>query len=125
MIRLRKLGFKGVQTMLQLKEITKSYTTGDFTQIALNNVKKHAKASCVKVSIEDQKDKIRIIVQDNGVGFDIEKLNGSPKDTQSGFGFYSMKERIELINGTLQIKGEIGKGTRVTGIIPKSIEEGL
>lgn len=93
-------------------------------QEALNNIKKHAKANNVKIKLESNQDKINISIIDDGVGFNANNLN---KDTNiySGFGLHSMKERLELINGSIKIESEIGKGTKIFVEIPKDIEEGI
>jgi two-component system nitrate/nitrite sensor histidine kinase NarX len=84
-------------------------------QEALSNVRKHAKAS--KVDVEtSQNGEYRIVVRDNGRGFDIE---GEGDATESHVGIKIMKERAHRIGGRLAIASRPGGGTTVTLTLPK------
>lgn len=74
-----------------------------------NNIQKHAQAKAVSVSVVWDEIDLRIIVEDDGVGF---TLNETPDFTH--FGIRIMKERSEEINGTLDIISKPGRGTTVT-----------
>lgn len=89
-------------------------------QEALNNIKKHAKSKKVNIIIENNKEnkEIRITISDDGVGFDIVKLQATSDDFHGGFGVFGMKERVNLLNGKFEISSSIGKGTTVEGTIP-------
>ncbi|WP_019123242.1 sensor histidine kinase [Brevibacillus massiliensis] len=81
-------------------------------QECLNNVAKHAKAKVVHVKLELQHDNVSLVVKDNGVGFDvIERRNKS-------FGLMGMKERVQLLNGTMEVASAPLKGTKVMFQIP-------
>ncbi len=82
-----------------------------FVQEALTNVSKHAGASRVAVSVEMAGDSIRFTVEDDGAGFD-ERAAGD------GLGILGMRERLESVGGTLEIRSEPGKGARLTARIP-------
>ncbi|MBN2019989.1 MAG: PAS domain S-box protein [Sedimentisphaerales bacterium] len=77
----------------------------------LTNVVKHAKARSVKVSIQAIRNKICIIVEDNGVGFDA-------AGTNRGFGLFNICERLDYIGGRVEIDTGAGRGTRVTLLAP-------
>jgi signal transduction histidine kinase len=81
-------------------------------QEAVNNVTKHAGANVIDLSLEGTEEKIELTIEDNGIGFDLEKelAEGQVKE---GIGLTSMKERAELSNGTFQIESHEGAGTRV------------
>lgn len=86
-------------------------------QEALVNVKKHADASEVKVSLRLSDGSLLIAVRDNGKGFEVEKVFS--KDTYSkNIGLASMKERAQMIGGKLEIKSEPGKGTEIVARLP-------
>jgi signal transduction histidine kinase len=88
-------------------------------QEALNNIAKHAQASNVSVLLEKPEDKIVLIIEDDGVGFDVEeKLNRN-----EGLGLIGIGERAALINGEVEIESEIGSGTTVYVRVPASYEE--
>ena len=88
-------------------------------QEALNNIAKHAKADNVSILLEKPEDKIVLIIEDDGVGFDVEeKLNRN-----EGLGLIGMGERAALINGEVEIESAIGNGTTIYVRVPPSYEE--
>lgn len=84
-------------------------------QEALSNVKKHSKAKNVKVKLEFLPDEVKLVVEDDGVGFEVDKL-----ETKEGehFGLVSIRERVDLLNGTAKIKSQPGYGTNIYITIP-------
>lgn len=78
-------------------------------QEALNNIYKHAKAKSVEVVLERRNDLIVLIVGDDGIGFNIK----NKKNRSKGIGLMGMKERAELMGGTLEIESAAGKGTTI------------
>ena len=88
----------------------------------LLNVLKHAGAGSVNVSIESCDGVMRIDIQDDGIGFEYSKLD----PTDSGFGLFSIRERLQGLNGRLEIDSESGIGTRASLFLPLTggMEEG-
>lgn len=86
-------------------------------QESLNNARKHAQATRVKVSIVVAAENLTVRVADNGVGFDLDAVL-SEISGRERFGLLSMKERIELLSGQLTIDSAAGAGTRITALIP-------
>lgn len=84
------------------------------------NVIKHANASLIKINICYSDNNIEATIEDNGVGFDIDKTNDD--SYKSSFGLSIMKERIALLSGTLQIQSTKGKGTKIHVNVPISKE---
>jgi signal transduction histidine kinase len=82
------------------------------TQEALNNARKHAKASQLSIDLSFKPHLVRMVISDDGMGF---SSRGSSKESLSrgSLGLMSMRERANLINGNLQIESEPGKGTKV------------
>jgi len=79
----------------------------------LFNVVKHAKANKVKVSIHRIDDRIQICVEDDGKGFEPAEITA--KSVSAGaFGLFSVKERLERLEGHLQIESKPGKGCKIT-----------
>lgn len=74
---------------------------------AMNNSLKHAQASRLSIHIHEDLKKVKIIVEDNGVGFDAALIN------QGGLGLKGMAERVERMNGMIDVSSKIGVGTRV------------
>jgi len=88
-------------------------------QEALQNVHKHAQASTVGVVWQRSSSSWALHVTDDGVGFDLVKAARRAKSV----GLLSMRERAELIGGSLQIQSMPGKGTAVTLLLPaKAVE---
>jgi signal transduction histidine kinase len=83
----------------------------------LINVVKHAHAGRVKVSVRRMNNRIHVSVEDNGVGFNLEKIVSAGART-GGFGLFSIRERVEQLDGQLEIKSAPDSGCRVTIIAP-------
>lgn len=86
-------------------------------QEALNNVLKHADAQNVNVLLQQRRDQVVLIVEDDGRGFesDIHRTDGT---TPGGLGLIGMQERAALLNGELEIDSAEGKGTTLMVRIP-------
>jgi signal transduction histidine kinase len=81
----------------------------------LFNVVKHADTDRATVTIDEADGGLIIIVADEGAGFDPAALK--PK-TEGGFGLFSVRERLRLFGGTLEIESAPGEGTRMIATIP-------
>jgi two-component system, chemotaxis family, CheB/CheR fusion protein len=86
-------------------------------QEALTNVFKHAGAQYVSVLLERRHDQVRVIVEDDGQGFDSEAVQQSP-DIQRKLGLVGMGERVGLVSGNFTIESTPGNGTTVFIRIP-------
>jgi PAS domain S-box-containing protein len=91
------------------------------TKELLINIVKHAQASKAKVSIWREDNSIRIRVEDDGVGFSTSEGRELGKTT--GFGLFSIRERLKNYGGHLEVHSEPGKGTRVTLVAPLDQKE--
>jgi two-component system, NarL family, sensor kinase len=94
-----------------------SLTTADEDEIfrivteALTNVRKHAHATDVEVSLTAHQNGLRVEVADNGRGF-------NPRTRTTGFGLMGMRERAQMLGGRLRIVTRPRRGTRVVLTIP-------
>jgi two-component system, chemotaxis family, CheB/CheR fusion protein len=79
----------------------------------LTNVCKHASTPAAKVTLQPGVDRVGIVVEDTGLGFD-------PAETPSGFGLFSARSRIHRLGGTVEIQAAPGQGTRVSLSVPLS-----
>ncbi len=86
-------------------------------QEAINNAIKYADSTHIIVSLSHSEKMLSIVVDDNGKGFNPEKVK-KVKTGDGGMGMTFMKERIKYIDGRLFVTSEEGKGTRVTLNIP-------
>ena len=82
-------------------------------QEVLNNISKHSQAKKVNIEISINKNYININIEDDGIGFDVKNINFS-----KSFGLSSLKERVSLVEGTIDIISKIGKGTIIKVRIP-------
>jgi PAS domain S-box-containing protein len=80
------------------------------TQEAMNNSAKHSKANILRLSLRKISGRIQLVLEDNGRGFDLEKVLGS-ESKRRGLGLTSMRERTELSGGSFDIESGEGKGT--------------
>lgn len=83
----------------------------------LINVTKHANARNVKVSLRRDYKHILINVEDDGIGFDILKIEPYT-DKTGGFGLFSIHERLKYLGGDFKVESKPGHGTRFTLIVP-------
>lgn len=84
-------------------------------QEALTNVAKYAKAQTVSVLLDWREDWVSAIVEDDGIGFDPEKVTTSPSH---GLGLFGMQERATLLGGSLRIESHSGYGTSIFIKVP-------
>lgn len=83
-------------------------------QEGLNNVAKHAQASAVWVNLDYADGEVSVSIEDNGQGFDSEKLG-------AGMGLQGIRDRFVMLGGSLEVESVPGKGTRVYGALPLAI----
>lgn len=84
-------------------------------QESLNNIMKHSRATEVNIQLFKQDEFIVMVIDDNGVGFDINKYG---KDSKMGIGLISMRERAQSFGGTITIDSQVGIGTELIVEIP-------
>lgn len=82
-------------------------------QESLTNVARHAEAKTASILLERHNGRVRAIIEDDGIGFDPERVA-----EEGRLGLYGMRERAELLNGTLTIESEPGQGTAVYVEVP-------
>ena len=82
-------------------------------QEALTNAARHANARNVDVILEYRLDKIVLLVEDNGIGFDPSQVPPT-----GHLGLIGMQERAEMIGATLHVESEPGCGTIIVMEVP-------
>lgn len=82
-------------------------------QEIVNNIIKHAKANKIGIQIIRHENELSIVIEDNGVGFDVQKINEF-----GGIGLKNILSRIEFINGTVHFDSIPGRGTTVIMEVP-------
>lgn len=86
-------------------------------QEAVNNARKHAKAKNIWLRLVQQGSDLMASVQDDGVGFDLEKVKAS-YEKRGSFGLLNMHERAQLVGGRTEIRSAPGRGTAVIITVP-------
>ena len=78
------------------------------------NVRKHARATEVQLTLSYMPDTVILDVQDNGVGL----AGAEPSPLSGGYGLQAMRERAALCDGTVTLESDPGEGTTVVVTIP-------
>jgi signal transduction histidine kinase len=89
----------------------------------LYNVVKHAQARGATVSLRREGGEIRVMVEDDGVGFARDSA-ASRQARGGGFGLFNVRERLAHFGGRLQVESAPGRGTCVTLVAPLGGNDG-
>lgn len=90
-------------------------TTYRLVQESLTNVARHADASEVTIDVRADEAALRLTLQDDGKGFDLDAVGPRRR------GLVGMRERVELLGGTIEIESAVGKGTRIRAELPSAL----
>lgn len=111
-------------SQLRIAAQLKSFGAGlsDFSKVALfrvaqealTNIRKHADASDVEVSLFAKGNRAHLVIEDNGRGVSGRQAQTNP----DGFGLQNMSERLHSLGGMLTVKPRRGGGTRLSGWVP-------
>ena len=122
-VELRKTDEQGFRTFIEVEgqepdviDRECQVTVLRIAQEALSNARNHSQAKRVTVDLSYGTDVVRLIVTDDGIGFDIS--NSVPSPIGGGFGMTSMRERAQLMGGHVEVRSAPGMGTRVEVVIP-------
>lgn len=88
----------------------------------LNNAVKHSGANEVRVTLELAPGGFKVLVSDNGTGFDVEQSISAPASDRlvSGYGITGIQRRLEQVGGRVKIQSTTGEGTQVELFVPLS-----
>jgi signal transduction histidine kinase len=85
----------------------------------LTNVAKHAqRATAISVVVDRRDRRVRLTIDDNGCGFDVNVFDGQEAGRLGRFGLVGMRERISLLGGTIEIESSLEGGTTIYANIP-------
>ena len=83
----------------------------------LINIVKHSHADNVRVSLQRKNENIQITITDDGIGFNADEI--TPKAVEkSTFGLFSIRQRLDILGGKLEIESQPGCGSRITMTAP-------
>lgn len=86
-------------------------------QEAVGNCLRHASATCVDLLLEHDRDRVRLAVTDDGVGFRVRDVV-APGRRPGSYGLRGMAERAELLGGRVSVTSRLGVGTPVEAVVP-------
>jgi len=86
-------------------------------QESLTNTGKHAEPQQVSLAINIAENEVALIVEDDGKGFETNEVEAK-YSIEKGLGLVAIHERARMLGGSFEISSQIGKGTRLTVIIP-------
>ncbi len=106
--------FLGEEVQLPVKVKKNLYR---IVQEALANVRRHAAASRVQVTLEYRPQELELTVEDDGRGFDFEEVTRSAQEERQ-YGLVGIQERTYLLGGNLRLQTAPGEGTRISVVVP-------
>ncbi|MBI4297773.1 MAG: GAF domain-containing protein [Chloroflexi bacterium] len=93
-------------------------------QESVHNIVKHAGARTARIRLQLEGNKVRIAVEDDGRGFDVDAFFGSD-GRQRSLGLVGMQERATFMGGIFHISSKVGQGTRVAVEVPIEVSAGV
>lgn len=85
-------------------------------QETVNNIRKHAQAKSAVVKMELLRKRVNILVKDDGRGFDLDKVMADKN--REGYGLVGMRERVQLLDGEMNISTAPDQGTSISISVP-------
>jgi signal transduction histidine kinase len=82
-------------------------------QEGLTNIARHGQATCADILLQNRGDKLLVIIEDNGIGFDLDTVNKAEH-----LGLVGIAERAEMLNGMMTIESAPGAGTTILVEVP-------
>lgn len=116
-----ELRFRGDQPRFDNKNL--ELTVFRTIQECLSNVRKHAQAKTVSITVEYAPKALLLRVKDDGRGFDTRTLSEINLNSTGGFGLFGMRERLDLLDGTMVVDSAPGQGTTVRVTLPYEAKE--
>jgi signal transduction histidine kinase len=86
-------------------------------QEAASNALRHARAASIRVTMRDEPDALRLVIEDDGVGFDPEAISQRVKRGEH-LGLLGMTERVLNAGGTIDLDSRPGAGSRIEVRVP-------
>ncbi len=121
---LSESGFSGVMLTVTGKEQRlarhKEVTLFRVTQELIHLAREYSHASNIKIMLDMGEEQVRVILEDNGNGFDLDPELSSPEATRLGLN--TLRERLEMLKGTFICETSLGQGLRITFTLPADEE---
>ncbi len=82
----------------------------------MTNAARYSQADSISVSLREEGGLVRLVVEDDGVGFDPALV-----DKSEHFGLQLIIERVEAVEGAVMVESALGRGTRVVAVLPSEV----
>lgn len=92
-------------------------------QESLQNIVSHARAEHITVTLVFGPTELSMVIEDDGIGFDVSEVRGPRADSGRGLGLLGMEERGRLVGGSVRLESVVGEGTCVTVWVPLPTRE--
>jgi two-component system NarL family sensor kinase len=89
------------------------FTVYRVAQEAMNNIGKHSMATMASVDLRGENGGLRLLIEDNGAGFDINHVAASETNLNRGAGLRNMRDRVQVTGGEFSIRSEPGQGVAI------------
>ncbi len=108
-----------VESQMEDEQIDQSSSSTVYrvAQEAVSNALRHSRARNLTIRLATSGANTRLAVEDDGTGFDI----AAAEERRPGMGLFTMRERAELVGGSLSIDSHPGRGTRVVATVPTAV----
>jgi signal transduction histidine kinase len=109
---------EGSEALFDHETLTALYAVA---QEGLTNVHKHAGATEVSIDVRFGEDEACLTIRDNGRGFRLDARDDADPGADGGYGLQSMCDRLTRVGGRLTIASTPGRGTTLTGFVPRAV----
>jgi signal transduction histidine kinase len=115
-----------IQGQPEVEEYLDAHAQGVIFYIAeeaVNNARKHAQAEHLWVRLYRREAFVVVEIEDDGMGFDVKAVDTN-YEQRGSLGMVNMRERAELVEGTLHIQSARGRGTKISVLVPVQADTG-
>jgi two-component system sensor histidine kinase DegS len=121
---LEESGVTGVKLNISGKELRmashKEVTIFRIVQELIHIAREHSRATTVKINLDMSESQAKVTVEDNGSGYELDERLTTPD--ASALGLATLRERIEVLGGQINMDSTTGQGMQVTFILPREEE---
>jgi two-component system sensor histidine kinase DegS len=122
---LEESGFTGVKLNVSGKELRmashKEVTIFRIVQELIHIAREHGRATTVKINLDMSDSQAKVTVEDDGSGYELDEKLTTPD--ASALGLATLRERVEVLGGQINLDSTTGQGMRVTFVLPREEEE--
>jgi signal transduction histidine kinase len=91
-------------------------------QEGFTNIQKYARAASAQLAVRLGEVSASLRLSDDGVGFDVAQLSALQPGREGSYGLQGVRERLELVGGTVQVESRPGQGTSLYATVPRDLQ---